>query len=146
MVHGHDEGARETVARFLEKLQLECVILHEQPNKGRTIIEKFEDYADVAFAVVLLTPDDRGGISTGPFESQRSRARQNVLLELGFFLGALGRSHVCALYVKDVEIPSDYSGVLFLPLDEGGAWRMALLRELIAAGLEVDANSAFMQV
>jgi predicted nucleotide-binding protein len=143
LVHGHDEGARESVARFLEKLQLECVILHEQPNKGRTIIEKFEDYSDVGFAVVLLTPDDRGGISDGTFEAQNRRARQNVLLELGFFLGALGRSHVCALYVEGVEIPSDYSGVLFLPLDGGGAWRMALVRELIAAGLEVDANHAF---
>ncbi len=143
LVHGHDERVRETVARFLEKLDLECVILHEQPNKGRTIIEKFEDYADVAFAVVLLTPDDRGGLADGPFESQKTRARQNVLLELGFFLGALGRSCVCALYVEGVEIPSDYSGVLFLPLDDGGAWRMALLRELIAAGLQVDANRAF---
>jgi predicted nucleotide-binding protein len=145
LVHGHDERVRETVARFLEKLDLECVILHEQPNKGRTIIEKFEDYADVAFAVVLLTPDDQGGLAGGPSESQKTRARQNVLLELGFFLGALGRSCVCALYVEGVEIPSDYSGVLFLPLDNGGAWRMGLLRELIAAGLQVDANRAFKQ-
>jgi predicted nucleotide-binding protein len=143
LVHGHDENAREAVARFLEKLQLECVILHEQPNKGRTIIEKFEDYSDVAFAVVLLTPDDRGGASSGTFESQKSRARQNVLLELGFFLGALGRSRVCALYIERVEIPSDYSGVLFVSLDDNGAWRMVLLRELIAAGLDIDANRAF---
>jgi predicted nucleotide-binding protein len=143
LVHGHDERVRETVARFLEKLDLECVILHEQPNKGRTIIEKFEDYADVAFAVVLLTPDDRGGRASGPFESEKPRARQNVLLKLGFFLGALGRSRVCALYVEGVEIPSDYSGVLFLLLDGGGAWRIGLLRELIASGLQVDANRAF---
>ena len=79
LVHGHDGGTRESVARFLEKLHLECVILHEEPNKGRTIIEKFEDYADVGFAVVLLTPDDRGGVSDGAFESQSRRARQNVL-------------------------------------------------------------------
>ncbi len=143
LVHGHDERVRETVARFLEKLDLECVILHEQPNKGRTIIEKFEDYADVAFAVVLLTPDDRGGVADAAFEAQQKRARQNVLLELGFFLGVLSRSRVCALYVEGVEIPSDYSGVLFLPLDDGGAWRMGLLRELIASGLPIDANRAF---
>jgi Predicted nucleotide-binding protein containing TIR-like domain len=70
LVHGHDEGVRETVARFLEKLDLECVILHEQPNKGRTIIEKFEAYSDVSFAVVLLTPDDQGGLITEKYEAQ----------------------------------------------------------------------------
>lgn len=143
LVHGHDERARETVARFLEKLELECIILHEQPNKGRTVIEKFVDYADVSFAVVLLTPDDRGGLATDSFEAQRARARQNVILELGFFLGALGRSRVCALYAEGVEIPSDYSGVLFVPLDDSDAWRITLLRELIAAGIQVDANRAF---
>ncbi|MEQ1932861.1 MAG: nucleotide-binding protein [Fimbriimonadaceae bacterium] len=143
LVHGHDERVRETVARFLEKLELECIILHEQPNRGRTIIEKFEDYADVAFAVVLLTPDDQGGVGTSKPETYKPRARQNVILELGFFLGALGRSHVCALYTEGVEIPSDYSGVLFVPLDDGRAWRMTLLRELIAAGIPVDANRAF---
>lgn len=143
LVHGHDERARDTVARFLEKLELECIILHEQPNKGRTIIEKFEDYADVAFAVVLLTTDDRGGVATAKPETYKPRARQNVIFELGFFLGALERSHVCALYNEGVEIPSDYSGVLFVPLDDGGAWRMTLLQELIAAGIQVDANCIF---
>lgn len=143
LVHGHNERARETVARFLEKLELECIILHEQPNKRRTVIEKFVDYADVSFAVVLLTSDDRGGLATDSFEAQRARARQNVILELGFFLGALGRSRVCALYAEGVEIPSDYSGVLFVPLDDSDAWRITLLRELIAAGIQVDANRAF---
>jgi predicted nucleotide-binding protein len=143
LVHGHDEAAREKVARFLEQLKLQCIILHEQPNKGRTIIEKFVDHADVAFAVVLLTPDDKGGSCRARWEEQKLRPRQNVLLELGFFLGKLGRAHVCALYVDGVEIPSDYSGVLFIPLDPQNGWRLQLLQELKAAGMKVDANYAF---
>ena len=142
LVHGHDERALHDVARFLEHLALDPVILREQPNQGRTIIEKFEDYSDVGFAVVLLTPDDRGGPTGDPFESQRARARQNVILELGYFLGRLGRARVCALYVQDVEIPSDYAGVLYVHLDDDGSWRLTLAKELRAAGFAVDMNRA----
>jgi hypothetical protein len=142
LVHGHDERALQEVARFLEKLAQEVVVLREQPNCGRTLIEKFEDYADVGFAVVLLTNDDRGGKSSDPFESQNARARQNVVFELGYFIGRLGRNRVCALYRAGVEIPSDYSGVLYQQLDEKGAWRLELARELKAAGMSVDMNNA----
>lgn len=87
IVHGHDEGMRESVARVLTKLSLEPVILHEQPDQGRTIIEKFYDYSDVGFAVVLLSPDDRGYLDSDGPDAASSRARQNVILEWGFFLG-----------------------------------------------------------
>jgi predicted nucleotide-binding protein len=140
IVHGHDVTARDALARFVEKLGLRAVILHEQPNKGRTIIEKFTENANVGFAVVLLTPDDRGGPAGDAPTSQRFRARQNVILELGFFLGKLGRHRVCALYRKGVEIPSDYSGVVFIELDDAGAWRLLLARELRSAGFEIDMN------
>ena len=80
VVHGRNDLYRETVARFLERLKLRPIILHEQPNKGRTIIEKFIDYSDVAFAVILLTADDRGGLASESFENQKLRARQNVIL------------------------------------------------------------------
>jgi predicted nucleotide-binding protein len=95
LVHGHDEATREKVARFLERLHLEPIILHEQPNRGRTVIEKFEDHSKVCYAIVLLTPDDVGG----PWKSndRLPRARQNVILEHGYFVGLLGRRHVCAL-------------------------------------------------
>jgi len=91
---------------------------------------------------VLLTPDDRGGLASLPYESQRQRARQNVIFELGYFIGRLGRNRVCALYSENVEIPSDYSGVLFIKFDEAGAWRLSLAKEIKAAGITVDMNKA----
>ncbi|MCK4391945.1 nucleotide-binding protein [Candidatus Bipolaricaulota bacterium] len=139
IVHGHDETAKQSVARLLEKLDLEPIILHEQPNQGRTIIEKFEDYSDVGFAVALITPDDVGAAKEDA-ERPKPRARQNVLFELGFFFGKLGRKKVCALHKGNVEILSDFSGVLWVPMDKGGAWHLKLGKEIKAAGLDVDLN------
>ena len=139
IVHGRDEGAKDSVARFLTTLRLKPIVLHEHPNQGRTIIEKFEQYAQVRFAVVLLTPDDTGGPRDKSSEP-KLRARQNVIFELGYFIGKLGREKTCALFQKDVELPSDYDGVLYVQLDEHGVWRFELVKELKAAGFEVDAN------
>lgn len=137
VVHGHDNEAKESVARYIEKIGFEAIILHEQVNQGRTIIEKFEAHSEVGFAVVLLTPDDEGCHRGGTPEP---RARQNVLLELGYFLGCLGRDRVCALKRGELEIPSDFTGVLWQPMDDAGAWKQSLARELQAAGFEVDWN------
>jgi hypothetical protein len=104
IVHGHAEGPRETVARFLERIGFEPVILHEQANGGDTIIEKFERHGDVPFAIVILTPDDVGSLQGG---TPQPRARQNVVLELGYFIGRLGRHKVCALKQGELEFPSD---------------------------------------
>ncbi len=142
LVHGHNNGILHEVARFLEKLQQEVIVLREQPSSGRTIIEKFVEYADVGYAVVLLTPDDRGGTATTNFDNQRPRARQNVILELGYFLGKLGRNRVTALHLADVDIPSDYSGVAFVAIDDRGAWRLELAKELKASGFNIDMNLA----
>ena len=142
VIHGRDDGTKQTVARFLERLNLKPVILHEQPNEGRTIIEKFEDHAHVGFAVVLLTPDDFGGIQ-GNKDTVKPRARQNVIFEFGYFIGKLGRKRVCALVKGDVEKPSDYNGVLYIPLDNSGGWNNKLIRELKTAGIQVDANLVF---
>jgi hypothetical protein len=136
LVHGHAEEPKQAVAGFLRAGGLEVIILHEKPNEGKTIIEKFEKHSDVGFAVVLLTPDDFGG-PTGQPDKTRMRARQNVILELGYFMGKLGRGKVCCLYVDGVELPSDYQGVLWLPYDDSGAWRAKLTTELTAAGIEV---------
>ncbi len=137
IVHGPDDGARETVARFLERIGLEVVILHEQANQGRTIIEKVVANSDVGFAVVLLTPDDEGCVSGGTPEP---RARQNVLLELGYFIGRLGREKVCALKRGSPEIPSDFAGVVWETMDSNGGWKQTLARELEAAGHIIDWN------
>lgn len=139
IVHGRDEAAKEASARFLEKLGLQPIILHEQPNIGRTIIEKFEAYADVGYAIILLTPDDMGGLASEKPELNL-RARQNVVFELGYFIGKLGRKRVCALYREDVELPSDFHGVLYVSLDNGDAWKFHLAKELKAIGFEIDLN------
>jgi hypothetical protein len=138
IVHGHDEVALQTIARFIERVGFEAIILREQANQGRTIIEKIEANSDVGFAIVLLTQDDVGGkVGT----SMRPRPRQNVLLELGYFLARLGRPRVCVLAPPgDIEIPTDFAGVVWEPLDEGGAWKQSLARELDAAGFAIDWN------
>ncbi len=141
LVHGRAEEPKQAVATFLRSLGLEVVILHEQANQGRTIIEKFEEHSAVGFAVVLLTPDDVGAPAGQPEKSHR-RARQNVILELGFFIAKLGRKRVCPLYVEGVELPSDYHGVLYVPYDEGGVWRSKLVTELSAAGIEVHSENS----
>lgn len=142
VVHGHDDAARESIARFLERLGLEAVILHEQATGGRTIIEKLEYYADVDFATVLLTPDDIGGAKTSEASKLQPRARQNVILELGFFVGKLGREKVCALHEGPLELPTDYLGVCYVRLDDGGGWRLQLAKELRETGFSVDLNLA----
>ena len=137
VVHGHDEGMKSSVARFLEKLDLHPIILHEQPNEGKTIIEKFEANADVAFAVVLISPDDEGN-EKGKKDKLQSRARQNVILELGYFIGRLGRAHVCALQSGDIETPTDVLGVLYVPYDLNGGWKIQLVKEIRAAGISLE--------
>ena len=141
IVHGHDKATKESVARFLERLDLDAVILHERPNKGRTIIEKLleESDNDVGYAVVLLTPEDVGKLASEEGETS-PRARQNVIFELGLFVAKLGRQRVHALYREGVEIPTDYLGVLFTLLDDAGAWQVKLAMELQAAGFDIDLN------
>lgn len=137
IVHGHDNATKEAVARMLQTLGLRPVILSEQPNEGRTIIEKFEHNSDVGFAIVLMTADDVGGKDAN---SLQKRARQNVVLELGYFAAKLSRQRVCALYESGVEIPSDILGVGYVAIDSHGSWRYQLAKELKAAGYNIDMN------
>jgi predicted nucleotide-binding protein len=140
IVHGHDAATKNEVARFVERAGLKATILHEQPNFGRAIIEKFEEHASQAgFAIILLTPDDvggEGGVTLKP------RARQNVIAEMGYFAGKLGRRRVCVLMKGTVEVPSDFAGVVYTEMDDRGAWKGALGRELQAAGYAVDWGKA----
>lgn len=135
VVHGHNEAVNQEVARTIEKLGLEAVILREQPNSGKTIIEKFEKYAkDVNFAVILLTADDKiDGV-------EKYRARQNVIFEMGYFMGALGRNHVMCLLQEQVEKPGDIEGIVYALIDNSGVWKFSMVKELKACGYMVDAN------
>jgi predicted nucleotide-binding protein len=142
IVHGHDDGLRETVARFLETLGLKAIILHEQANAGNTIMEKIEKHSDVHYAVVLLTGDDKGGMNNEDDAILKLRARQNVIFEFGYFIGKLSRENVCALYKSGVELPSDLYGILYLPL-ENEAWKNKLIQELKKAGLDVNVEGLF---
>lgn len=137
IVHGHDNEAKESVARFVENLDLDTVVLHEKASKGQTIIEKLERHSTVDFAVVLLTPDDVGK-KNDERTSLRPRARQNVLFELGFFVGVLGRARVCVLRRGSIELPTDYSGVTYIDFDDRGAWRIELARELKALDPKIN--------
>lgn len=141
VVHGREEILLSRVARFLERLKIEPIILAEQPGEGRTIIEKLEEYSNVAFAIILLTPDDVGRLVSEQNESLRPRARQNVVLELGYFLGKLGRQRVTVLYETPIDLPSNYRGVEYIPLDTQDAWQLRLAREMKAAELPIDLNN-----
>ena len=137
LVHGHANGPKLQIALWLERLGLEPVILHEQANGGRTILEKFsEEAGGVAFAIVLATGDDEGRLR-GQAELE-PRPRQNVVLELGFFLGKLGRGRVVVLLEPDVALPSDYNGVVYIDLDTNEGWKLKLAQELVAAGIAID--------
>jgi predicted nucleotide-binding protein len=123
IVHGHDDLSKERLAHILIDLGLSPIILHDQPNLGRTLIEKFEEEAcDVGYAFVIMTPDDFGieknlyaDIQKGiRQEGLRFRPRQNVVLELGFFFGKLGRKRVCCLVKGEIEKPTDFSGITYL--------------------------------
>lgn len=136
IVHGHDDGLKNEVARFVERLGLEAVILHEQANAGNTIIEKIEKNSDVGFAIVLYTPCDEGKSKSS--EQLQSRARQNVVFEHGFFIAKLGRSNVVALHKgEDLELPNDISGVVYVKY-ENGAWKYEIAKEMVSSGYDVD--------
>jgi len=142
VVHGHDDASKLDVARFIERVTGQRpTILHEQSNRGRTVIEKLEDHAaEAGFAVVLLTRDDVGGVDKA---SLRPRARQNVVLEFGLFIGLLGRTGVVALCEEGVERPSDIDGVLYVSFSEN--WQLKLAQEMQAAGIDLDLNKALVQ-
>lgn len=138
IVHGHDKALLTDVARTLEHQNLVPVILSEQTNKGNTIIEKFERHSKVPYAIVLLTNDDFGN-SKGA-KNKKKRARQNVILELGYFMAKLGRKGVLILYERDVELPTDILGIAYIEIDESGFWKNSMIKELKEAGFDVDAN------
>ena len=142
IVHGHDTAAKEAVARFVEKIGLEAIILHEQASSGHTIIEKIEENTNVGFGIVLYTPCDLGA-SKGEKDHLKPRARQNVIFEHGYLIGKIGRENVCALVKGDIETPNDISGVVYIKMDEGDGWKLAVAKEMKKSGYDVDLNKIY---
>jgi predicted nucleotide-binding protein len=141
VVHGHDGSLLAEVDALLLRVGLNPIVLKSVPSAGKTIIEKIEQYSAVQFAVCLLTPDDEGRAMRDGHEL-RPRARQNVVLELGYFLGRLGRERVHVLYRGGVELPSDYHGVVYTATDMPNSdWRIELCKEMRIAGLPVDVGA-----
>ena len=142
VVHGHHVAYREALARMLERFGIDAVILDEQPNAGATIVEKLErEAASVGYVIVLATADDLGQRRSAGRNAGKSRARQNVIFELGYFVGKLGRDRVCLLLEPTVEIFSDFAGVAYHALDEGGTWKFRVATELKKAGFAIDLNT-----
>lgn len=138
IVHGHDNEAKLEVARFIEKMGFEPIILHEQASGSKTIIEKIESYSDVGFGIIIYTPCDIGAQKDAT-NDLRGRARQNVVFEHGFLIGKLGRASVCSLTKGDVEKPNDISGVVYLSMDSSN-WQIDLAKEMRQANYKVDMN------
>ncbi len=138
IVHGHDNGAKQEAARFIEKLGLEAIILHEQVSQGKTIIEKIEENTNVGYAVILYTPCDLGKAKEDI--DLKNRARQNVIFEHGYLIGKLGRERVSALVKGNIEKPNDLSGVVYIDMDNGGGWKVLLAREMKSVGYDIDMN------
>ncbi|GAJ07758.1 unnamed protein product, partial [marine sediment metagenome] len=140
IVHGKNIEMKESVARLCEKLRLRPIILHEQINRGKTIIEKLEKHSEVGFAIILLSPDDKGYQKDHNPANAKLRARQNVIFEFGYFAGKIGRENVAALYLEDInfEMPTDLSGFIYIPYDGRGAWKYRLINELKSSGYDVS--------
>jgi len=142
VVHGHDDGLKNEVARFLEKLNFKPIILHEQANSGDTIIEKIERYSNVGFGIVLYTPCDVGNTLSNS-DNLNARARQNVVFEHGYLIGKLGRKNVVALVKGEIEKPNDISGVVYINYAVGDGWKTDIAKELNAVGYNFDFNQLF---
>lgn len=138
VVHGHNGEFREAVARLIEKQNIEAIILSEQANNGKTIIEKIEEYSDVGAAICLFTADDTGKANSS--EDYRNRARQNVIFEAGYFMGKLSRKNVIILSEKNLELPSDMQGIVYI---DSNSWQLTLLQNLKSIGFNIDFNKLF---
>ncbi|SEW31420.1 TIR domain-containing protein [[Clostridium] fimetarium] len=138
IVHGHNGELKEAIARLIEKQNIVAIILNEQANQGKTIIEKFEAHSNVGAAIAIFTADDIGKANSET--DYNSRARQNVAFEAGYFMGKLNRNRVVIIAEKGLELPSDLQGVVYTDKDN---WRVEVLKELKAIGFSIDFNKIF---
>jgi predicted nucleotide-binding protein len=139
IVHGRNDGVKAEVANFLLKLGIKPIVLHEQTNRGQTIIEKFEKHSDVKAAIILFTCDDLGKYKDD--SKLEKRARQNVIFEAGYFIGKLGRENTIILLEDGLKIPSDLDGYTYIEIDKKQSWELALAKELKGLGFNIDMNN-----
>ena len=139
IVHGRDKAILTETELLLKNAGLNPIVLSKQANSGLTLMEKFEKYSDVSYAIILLTPDDIGSyFEKDTHPNLQYRARQNVIFELGFFYGKLGRSNVCCLLKQSVEKPSDLDGIAYIPFTESiDEIEYDILKELRESNLKV---------
>ncbi|WP_449410509.1 TIR domain-containing protein [Methylobacterium komagatae] len=118
IVHGHDDKSKQDLEILLREFGLDPIVLHRKADGGRTLIEKFEQYSDVGYAFVIMTPDEIAYLSKDADledanRRKEYRARPNVIFEFGFFVGRLGRSRTCCILKGDVAVPSDLNGLVY---------------------------------
>lgn len=140
-IHGHDEARKDSVLKFIEKVGLQAIILQEQLNGSRSIMEKLGKFSNINFAIILVTPDDTALSENKPREG-KACVSQNMIFELGYFVGKLGPGRVCALYQEGMEIPLDYSDIVCVPMDPRERWKLLVAKEIKQAGIEIDLNKA----
>ena len=123
LVHGHDTVSREQLELVLHKLGLDPFVLANTGGSGLTIIEALEKEigpkdSQARFGIVLMTPDDIGYSKIDGETAAQPRARQNVVLEMGMLISAVGRGNVAILKKGHLEVPSDASGILYIPYND----------------------------
>jgi predicted nucleotide-binding protein len=141
LIHGRDAGAKESVLKFIGQLGLRALTFQEEPNGGRSIVEKFGELSNSQFAIILFTPDEIA-VSRDRSKEKQVRVSQHVMFEFGYVVAKLGHRRVCALYDEGVEIPPEASGITAIPMDFRGGWRLLVAREFKQAGVDVDLNKA----
>jgi predicted nucleotide-binding protein len=143
VVCGTDDEIKQAVTNALIKLKLVPVVMCEEPSIGKKILENFSRYyADVGFAVVLLSPDDFAYAINEANTKRKLRPRQDVIFQLGFLLGKIGKGNVLVLFREcaNFEIPTDFEGMKVAAFDDRDSWKLALIRELSNSGLVVDGD------
>ena len=144
IVGGHSDGINQIVARFIEHLGFEAIILSEQPNGRRTRFEKFKSYTNVDFAIVLLTPDDVGRAKDKPYDELKHRPSQDTIFELAYLYKHLQHEQVVALYTEEIVLPSYLEGWIHVPMCSTDSWKLKLVQEMQFAGLLIDKNKLLL--
>jgi len=141
VVSGADDEMKHALTGALTRLSLIPVVLCEEPSQGKKIVENFSRvYTDVVFAVVLLSPDDFAYPKNEAATKRKLRPQQDVVLELGFLLGKLGKANVLVFFRESAnfEIPTDFEGIKVTAFDDRDSWKLALIRELTNCGYNVN--------